>query len=263
MAFWHLRISRGFSKEKNIMSTNQRSGKILEMMIQRWQKRGAVLALLTVWMLGLAGLASLPAQENIALNRPYTFSRIPNYPMCTDPGDTTQLTDGNYAPSGNSQSGTETPSIWTMMPTVGWSGTKTVIITIDLGKSQPIGGLAFSTAASSGAAVEWPKKLMIFVSDDETNWRYVGDLVAMSALDVPPKIGRHVFDVNNLNVKGQFVSVALVPGSDYACCDEIEVYLGSGSTSMEEAETTDDLREFIAGKLEEEGGDPASDGQTP
>jgi len=46
----------------------------------------------------LAGLAAeLPSTErweNLALGKPYTFHPRPNYPHCTDPGDKTQLTDG-------------------------------------------------------------------------------------------------------------------------------------------------------------------------
>ncbi len=33
---------------------------------------------------------------NLALNRPYRLDPAPNYKLCTDAGDRTQLTDGRY-----------------------------------------------------------------------------------------------------------------------------------------------------------------------
>ena len=37
-----------------------------------------------------------PLPENLALGKPYTLTPAPNYPHCSDPGDTTQLTDGRH-----------------------------------------------------------------------------------------------------------------------------------------------------------------------
>ena len=44
--------------------------------------------------LALAAAPTLAAGENIALHRPYTWNRPPDYPLTTDPDDARQLTDG-------------------------------------------------------------------------------------------------------------------------------------------------------------------------
>ena len=40
--------------------------------------------------------------DNIALNKSYTLSPVPNYSGCTDVADATQLTDGIYTSGGYS-----------------------------------------------------------------------------------------------------------------------------------------------------------------
>jgi hypothetical protein len=51
----------------------------------------------TAFTLLLATVAfGAPGMENLALRKPYTLEPSPNYAHCTDPGDATQLTDGQY-----------------------------------------------------------------------------------------------------------------------------------------------------------------------
>ncbi|MCL5097056.1 MAG: hypothetical protein M1608_05920, partial [Candidatus Omnitrophica bacterium] len=61
--------------------------------------------------LNAAALGNEPP-VNLALGKPYTLEPAPNYPYCTDPGDRTQLTDGQYVKG----------YFWTQKGTVGWSG---------------------------------------------------------------------------------------------------------------------------------------------
>ncbi|MBI5090882.1 MAG: hypothetical protein HZB26_00385 [Candidatus Hydrogenedentes bacterium] len=49
---------------------------------------------------------------NLAQGKPYTLNPAPNYGLCTDPGDATQLTDGVYTKG----------HFWTQLSTVGWQG---------------------------------------------------------------------------------------------------------------------------------------------
>ena len=72
--------------------------------------------------------------ENIALGKPYALSRPPGYRLCTDAGDRTQLTDGQFTKG----------YFWTQESTVGWQGGQPVLISIDLGQVEPIRGVAFS-----------------------------------------------------------------------------------------------------------------------
>ena len=82
--------------------------------------------------LALAFAASA-GSENIALHRPYTWSKAPNYGLCRDDGDATQLTDGAVGHDGE--------ALWRQRSTVGWVRPGgPVSITIDLGAVYSIGG---------------------------------------------------------------------------------------------------------------------------
>ena len=84
------------------------------------------------------------AGKNIALGKPYTFSSKPNYNLCSDDGDATQLTDGIYTKG----------YFWTQKSTVGWKeGNGFQHVTIDLGKVSPIGGFSLNTAYALSATV--------------------------------------------------------------------------------------------------------------
>ena len=72
-----------------------------------------------------------PPSENIALGKSYRLDPRPNYQYCTDPGDRTQLTDGQYTRG----------YFWTQASTVGWNHVGSATITLDLGSVQPIRGV--------------------------------------------------------------------------------------------------------------------------
>jgi hypothetical protein len=170
----------------------------------------------------LAGLAAIAAAqetpENLALGKKYQLEPAPAYPHCTDAGDRTQLTDGQYVQG----------YFWTQKGTVGWSGQSLVIITIDLEKPEPIAGLSFNTAAGV-AGVHFPKALYVLTSDNGKIWHLAGELVALSARQTrPPASGYalHCFRTMDLATRGRFVKLLLAPEESFAFVDEIEVYRG-------------------------------------
>ncbi|MBI3920821.1 MAG: hypothetical protein HY318_05325 [Armatimonadetes bacterium] len=159
---------------------------------------------------------------NVALGRPSTFSRNPNYGLCTDVDDKTQLTDGAYSVG----------YFWTQKQAVGWSSAETypVAITIDLGTVEPICGVSYSTAAGV-AEVHWPRALYLMTSDDGIKWFLAGDLVLLDATRAePPAPGtysNHQYATDRLKTRGRFVAL-LVDSDHYVFCDEIEVYRAGG-----------------------------------
>ena len=88
---------------------------------------------------GAAPPAVADPRENIALHRPYTLDPAPNYPYCTNSDDATKLTDGQYTKG----------YFWTQKTTVGWENVRQAVITIDLGRVEPICGLSYNTAAGT------------------------------------------------------------------------------------------------------------------
>ncbi len=156
---------------------------------------------------------------NIALGKPYVFGAPPNYGLCADAGDTTQLTDGAYTRG----------LFWCEKSTVGWGGQR-VVVTIDLGTVQPIRGASYNTAAGA-AEVLWPELILVMVSDDGTTYYVAGDLVALSAEHGEPPAEAHYavhrYWTDKLATHGRFVKFVIEKRGPYTFVDEIEVYRGN------------------------------------
>jgi len=160
------------------------------------------------------------ARQNIALGKPYSLYPRPTYQHCTDPGDTEQLTDGK----------TTSEYFWTQTGTVGWQSVPYATVTIDLGRVEPIGGVAMTTAAGV-AGVTWPMAVYVLVSDDGKQYFNAGDLVALDRAKNGPwpegyAIRRLVTD--RLRARGRYVQFVIVPlpAAPYTFTDEVEVFRG-------------------------------------
>lgn len=178
------------------------------------------------WGILGAVLATQAQPVNIALHKPYKFSARPNYRHCTDVGDAKQLTDGVYTEG----------YFWVQSGCVGWQKVRPVIITIDLGQREPIGGVSFSTAAGT-AGVAWPQSLQVFVSDDQKSWSYLGDLCDLGVKSKhPPQKGYGKFRYATDQLRGCGRYVAVLAGSQpYCFVDEIEVWRGDPQWLREES----------------------------
>ena len=156
---------------------------------------------------------------NIALGKPYALGAPPNYGLCTDAGDATQLTDGAYTKG----------LFWYEKSTVGWGGQR-VTVTIDLGAVQPICGVSYNTAAGA-AEVSWPELILVMVSDDGRTYHVAGDLVALSGQHgEPPAEGHyavHRYWTDQLASHGRYVKLTIEKRGPYTFVDEIEVYRGA------------------------------------
>ncbi|HHI68940.1 MAG TPA: hypothetical protein ENJ97_06410, partial [Planctomycetes bacterium] len=169
-------------------------------------------------------LASAPAGPpvNLALGKPYRLRPRPNYSHCTDPGDAAQLTDGVLSKG----------YFWTRKETVGWVRANPVLITLDLGRVETIGGLSFRTAFGT-AGVLPPEAIFVFAGSDGKSWRCLGDLAVSSnaggktPLDHPYQV--HTYKSMKIRGRGRYVLVAVVPRGAFVFCDEIEVYRGRKS----------------------------------
>ncbi|NQT39132.1 MAG: hypothetical protein HQ581_16655 [Planctomycetes bacterium] len=179
-------------------------------------------AMLIVCGLGFSATAEetdAPA-KNLALGAKYVLSPGPTYIHCTDPDDTVQLTDGR----------TTDEYFWTQKGTVGWQRVQYATITVDLGRVEPIGDVAFRTAAGR-AGVTWPASIRVLVSDEGKTYRDAGDLVAMdhqSSGPWPDGYAIRRLATGALNTRGRYVRFLVIPmpGGPYLFCDEVEVLRG-------------------------------------
>ncbi|MBV5329509.1 MAG: DUF4091 domain-containing protein [Chlorobium sp.] len=175
---------------------------------------------------------------NLAKEKPYSVFPLQNYALSAPSTDTTALTDGRYSYG----------AFWTQKTTVGWRGTKTVEILIDLEKESNVGSITFNTARGSHAAVYYPTYISAFIGSDKDHLQYVGDL----AVNIENKFGLYEvrkFELNDIHAQGRYVFLEVVPQGTFVFCDEIEVLEGSfigknrGTLTVEQAQTfTDQIR---------------------
>jgi len=187
----------------------------------------------------VARQASGPKSVNIARGKPYTLEPPPNYRYCTDEGDATQLTDGEYSVG----------YFWVQRGTVGWEKAPYAIITIDLRKVEPICGLSFNTAGGV-AGVRWPRLILILTSEDGREFNYAGDLIEMSRKNGLPALagyGVHRYATRDLRTKGRYVRLVVVSSGRYTFCDEIEIYRGADSllAGSVEGERVANVKAFV------------------
>lgn len=160
--------------------------------------------------------------DNIALNKTYTLSLLPDYCYCSDTGDAIQLTDGAYT-SGY---------FWCQESTVGWdSPNSNPIIIIDLKQVYPIQGISYNTAGGT-ANVAWPTAINISVSNDGINYYPAGELAGISNTEHgdAPVYGSYqthrYYTENGLAAHGRYVKIEVVQ-SPFVFVDEIEIYRGA------------------------------------
>ncbi len=180
-----------------------------------------------------------PNAENLALGQPYEIPRG-SYGLCTDPGDATQLTDGEFTDG----------YFWTQDSTVGWKSKGPKFITIDLGENYPIAGAAYSTAAGV-AGVTWPSEIVVFVSEDGETWHRAGDLVEQHADREPlPTIGEYATQkiwTDDLATHGRFVKMAVFTEGRFIFVDEVQVFRGPEDLSEKpyRAEPIEDVELYV------------------
>jgi len=175
--------------------------------------------LLVAMIATVASVAAAAAPLNMAKGKAYRYSPAPGYHLCTDPGDRTQLTDGVYTKG----------YFWTQSSTVGWQNVVTATVTIDLGRVEPIGGVSMNMAAGR-AGVAWPAEILVMVSDDGKTYRFLGDLMRLSAAEhggPPAGYGVHRFRTGRLATRGRWVRLVVITSGPFTFCDEIEVHRGA------------------------------------
>ncbi len=186
-----------------------------------------------LWVLALSVAGSLliapiaAAQTNLALGRPYTFNIAPNFNQASMVGDSTDLTDGVNWPVTSDES-----------RLVEWnsrSSTPVISVTIDLGSSQLIGGLSLGGQF-------YPAFIDTWVSDDNVNFRYAGELMSQASLQTPfPElggdalrgspslVGRTDIRADNLRLQGRYVKFSTYRSSSFLFLDEAKVFQGTQS----------------------------------
>ena len=162
---------------------------------------------------------------NLALGKVVRFDPAPNYDQCSDDADVRQLCDGVY-----------NGCRWADTGTVGWTGLDRVkLIDIDLGATHPIGKVTFDSVTGLSSQVTFPAAVLVFVSTDGQQYRYLRDVLTES---LPQEGGmkNHRFTAGGLKGWGRYVRLAVISGGFFLFCDEIEIM---------QAEHTEEETEFL------------------
>jgi len=180
-----------------------------------------------------SGESIIPDKNNIALNKPYTLSRKPNYSLCTDAGDDTQLTDGKNTVG----------YFWTQKSTVGWQNAGRVQITIDLGASMAVGKVAVGAGGGKKeAGVNFPD-VVVFISDDNKSFSFCGAKFASEMADTGDWY-RTDYEIM-ANGKGRYLVIFVVANGAYMFLDEIRAAAASGAVTKGTQYAADNLGDAI------------------
>lgn len=166
--------------------------------------------------------------ENIGLHKSYTAVPALGRNSNTFNGEEgTKLTDGKFSKT----------ALWNNPgATVGWDfGQEPIHLTVDLGESRPIAGVAVSTAAGQALSTKeiffWPGLIDLFVSDDNENWIPVGELTSLNDAEnepLPPFANRYEqrkIATTRLKTHGRYVRF-VISVRGHVFLDEVEVYKG-------------------------------------
>jgi len=155
------------------------------------------------------------------LHKSYSFSTQPNYSYSDRSNDNTSLTDGIYT----------TGNFWTQSTTVGWQSAKEVSINLDLGKVIPIATVSFNTVRSIRSHINFPQNIFVFISNDNTTFRYVGD-AADDPQNLPGENEAKKFILDSIGQSARYVTLTIIPQGSYIFCDEIEVLKGKKNDNL-------------------------------
>lgn len=184
-----------------------------------FRKRSGCLVIPLIWLAaGWSNAATAPsAGENLARGKICHYDPPPSYDFCTDAGDEAQLTDGKY-----------NGCTWTDAGTVGWNTVKdrAAVIDIDLGEPAPIGEITFDTIGGA-AGVTFPSAVLVFVSNDGQQYRYLCDVMTESLPQT--QANNHRFAADALRGWGRYVRIVPLSGGFFMFCDEIEILRGTHS----------------------------------
>ena len=191
-------------------------------------------------MLAATGAVHADESANVALGRPYTLDPAPNYSGATSKTGAQVLTDGRV---------TQGSTMWLQSSTVGWTRTRPVTITIDLGDAIPIDRVTWHGAAGA-SGVEWPESILAFGSVDGKNYSLLGNIVELDAArgSGPPALGHYsdyTYSAKLPASEVRFLRLMADPRDPYLFVDEIQVFrAGQPAARSASSATVDPTAEF-------------------
>ncbi len=163
--------------------------------------------------------------HNILLGKKASYSIEPNYALSKG-GDDFNLTDNAFK---DTKLLNAVVPPWTSKDTVTWAMKRKpgVKISFDMGSQKIIGEIRLG--AHSGGDVALPLAALVYISNDQRNWEYLGNLVNEHVVQTRGNVS-HKFTLKGLNDSGRYITLYVVSGGFYLNLDEIEVYDANANT---------------------------------
>ena len=201
-----------------------------------------IYALVEAWIALIACWSLLGVQqafgENLALGAIYTIEPEAQYELTYDPMDRIQLTDGKYS----------TGQFWRSKSTVGWQGSKTIRIEIDLGQSSLVGSICVNTARGDQSGVSFPQRIDTFVSRDGNKYAYQGNLLqGQDHSDGAYQVVKYCSADRSTTTR--YIWLFVQPQGPYTFIDEIEVLSSHGK---QDKETLYNLRQEVIAQTQQD-----------
>lgn len=167
-------------------------------------------------------------ETNLALERPYLYSAVPNYRLTRGETDLQDLTDGKLSYRTDDR-------IWFDANAVAWQGETAVNIEVDLGAVHPIKEIGIRLlGGAEQSSLRFPDRVIALVSDDAQTWYEADrfnrlDPADIERFEVPEEAGEawtHFLRFRDLRVAGRYVGYAIHGQTSFIASDELWVFEG-------------------------------------
>ncbi|NLU92231.1 glycoside hydrolase domain-containing protein [Chitinophaga sp. Ak27] len=176
--------------------------------------------------------------QNIADKAAIAVTPAPNYTLTKDKSQKEMLTDGRYA---------SVLSFWKDPAALGWQNVKQVTIDFSFDKPVQVSRVNLNTVTGQKAEVSMPLSVLVFISNDQQQWQFLGDMTEQSgAKDEYYKI--IPLSLKGLQASGKYVRVLAIPNGSYFFTDEIQIIAGkdnAGKAGAYKTVSDNDLPGFI------------------
>lgn len=159
--------------------------------------------------------------QNVAKNAVCNISPAPNYSLTKDKSRKEMLVDGKYATG---------ISIWKDPATLGWQNVNQVAFDFSFDKPVSVSRITLNTVTGQKAEVNMPLSVLVFISDDQQRWKFIGDMMdKQQAKDEYYKVIS--LSLEGIQSAGKYIRLFVIPNGSYFFTDEVQIISGKGNVS--------------------------------
>lgn len=163
-------------------------------------------------------------QDNIMRNAVCEMAPVPNYKLTKSNGSVSNLNDGRYS---------TLQTFWLDPLTLGWQGAAKITFNFKFDNLYNISKVSISTVTGLRAGISLPLNLFVFVSENGTDFRMVGDIMDVNKVK-DESYRKTKLSLDNINTTAKYMRLVIVPNGLFFFTDEIEVFKGGKAIPVNE-----------------------------